>query len=438
MDAILTNLYYNQHITSIQALYPEAVQLAPPGLKITKVAVSNWLKNQNATQQVKRQTHEDHPITTDNQGLWQLDLTFLDQMARVTVTQPQPAPVQGAVQVRGRRRAAVAAPIATEGVPENIPVTDDIDIGPRRGARARVPNRQMGDYQMGGRIYDLDKRYVNGGFNCIFTVIHVRTRVCYLYPMKDTTAQSCKEAAELWWQDAVVDDGFTITEIQSDRGAEWGAPFSGWIRQHNITHTTYLGGTNNIGIVNSLHSHLKRYFLKVMISRDSMKWIDLVQGFQDTYNKKKKHSSLKLKNSNNKWEYFTPWEFHQSQLLQDRLHKKKRTESAVVLADEHEWKVGDRFRAAFVNRGFIKKTTIPVWSKHIFTVLAVNKFQILFDYPPDQQGPRWISHKLAQWVPNPGVVNDNGVASINDIRFQSLINDNRRQNAYEREMRNLA
>jgi hypothetical protein len=125
MDALLTDLYYDQHLTSIQALYPEAVQAAPPGLKITKVAVANWLKNQGAQQQVKRQTHDDHPITTDNQGLWQLDLTFLDQMARVTVAQPQPVPVQGAVRNRGQR-VAVAAPVTTEGLPENIPVTDDI------------------------------------------------------------------------------------------------------------------------------------------------------------------------------------------------------------------------------------------------------------------------------------------------------------------------
>jgi transposase InsO family protein len=437
MDALLTDLYYNQHLTSINALYPEALQAAPPGLKITKTAVQNWLKNQGAQQQVKRQTHDDHPITTDNQGLWQLDLTFLDQMARVTVAQPQPAPVQGAVRNRGQR-VAVAAPVTTEGLPENIPVTDDIDIDVRRSSRGRVPNRQMDNYQMGGRIYTSDKRYVNGGYNCIFTVIHVRTRVCYLYPMKDKTAQSCKQAAEWWWEDAVVGDHFTITEIQSDRGAEWATPFSAWIRQHNITHTTYLGGTNNIGIVNSLHSHLKRYFLKIMISRDSMKWIDLVEPFVEMYNKKKKHSSLKLKGPDNKWVYYTPWEFHQSQLLQNRLHKKKRTESAVVLADEHKWAVGDKFRAAYVNRGFIKKTTIPVWSKPIFTVLAVNKFQIQFDYPPDQQGPRWISHKYAQWVPNDGAVNDNGVASVNDIRFQSLIRDNRRQKAYDREMAQLA
>jgi hypothetical protein len=199
--------------------------------------------------------------------------------------------------------------------------------------------------------------------------MYVRTRVCYLYPMKHKTAESCKQAAEYWWEDVVVGDKFTITEIQSDRGAEWGAPFSNWIRQHNIIiHTTYLGGTNNIGIVNSLHSHLKRFLLKITIARDSMKLIDFVKPFVEQYNKKKTHSSLKLRGPDNKWVYYTPWEFYQSQLLQDRLHDKTRTESAVALASEHKWAVGDRFRAAYINRGFLKKTTPPVFTKLIFTV----------------------------------------------------------------------
>jgi hypothetical protein len=48
MDALLTDLYYNQHLTSINALYPEAVQNAPAGLKITRTAVQQWMKNQTA------------------------------------------------------------------------------------------------------------------------------------------------------------------------------------------------------------------------------------------------------------------------------------------------------------------------------------------------------------------------------------------------------
>ncbi len=118
--------------------------------------------------------------------------------------------------------------------------------------------------------------------------------------MKDKTAESCKQAAE-WWMEDATRDGLTITEIQSDKGAEWLGVFRAWVRANNINHVTYLGGTNNIAIVNSLHSHLKRYFLKIMIARDSLKWVDLVEPFVEQYNKVKKHSSLKLKNKDNKW-----------------------------------------------------------------------------------------------------------------------------------------
>jgi hypothetical protein len=41
MDALLTDLYYDQHLTSINALYPEAVQNAPAGLKSPKLLCNN-------------------------------------------------------------------------------------------------------------------------------------------------------------------------------------------------------------------------------------------------------------------------------------------------------------------------------------------------------------------------------------------------------------
>jgi hypothetical protein len=142
-----------------------------------------------------------------------------------------------------------------------------------------------------------------------------------------------------------------------------------------------VSGGPGVSVINALHSHMKQWFLKQMLARDSVRWIDLIEPFLTMYNTKRKHSSLKLKDKDNHWVHYTPLEFKKSQLLQNRLYNDKRTETANILASEHHWQVGNVMRVqTYIDRGYIKATTVPVFSKKTYPpVLAIRVVNQLID-----------------------------------------------------------
>lgn len=458
MDPLLTNLYYNQHLTSIQALYPEAIRTKPADLQFTRKDVVKWMSQQTAQQQTKRQEiHEDLPVTTDNRGSWALDLTILTQFAKVGFARRRPPPNAVAVQLPNQQQQPILNGIQLQPQPieKDTEGEEEEDVGarlrpvdaPALPARNRRPPRRNADegygsgitmggrlLQINGRNYNLNDRYINGDMSILFTVIHIPTRYVYIYPMKTKSSDESAQCASYWMEDATR-DGFQITEISSDLGREFEGAFAAWVRLNNIQHIKVVGGGPGVSIINSLHSHLKRWILKEMLIRGSVRWIDLIEPFLTMYNTKRKHSSLRLKDANNKWVYYTPLEFKNSQLLQDRLHSDKRTETAAILANEHRWAVGDMMRIQFVNRGYIKKTTVPVYSRKTYPVLALRGFQL--QYPGENAGdpPRWIARKHAMHVPNP--TNSHTNTATDDSRFHRLVADNRRQRAYDQQMRLL-
>jgi hypothetical protein len=324
MDALLTDLYYNQHLTSINALYPEAVQAAPPGLKITRTAVQQWMKNQTAQQQVKRQVVEDKPVNSNTAGDWGIDLTILTQFATVGFNRRRPPP-NAAVQLQNQQPVAVGIQLQPQqqqqgttdddeeeeeevGAPLRIRQVPTLEPRARRPPRRNSDEGYGGSIKMGGRLiqingrnFNLNDRYVNGEMSVIFTAIHIPTRYVYAYPMIGKSAREAAQCAGYWLQDATR-DGFVITHIAADMGKEWEGEFAQWVRNNNIQMTKVVGGGPALSVINSLHSHMKNWFLKQMIARDSVRWIDLIEPFLIMYNTKRKHSSLKLKDKDNHWE----------------------------------------------------------------------------------------------------------------------------------------
>jgi hypothetical protein len=461
MDALLTDLYYNQHLTSINALYPEAVQAAPPGLKITKVAVQQWMKNQTAQQQVKRQVIESKPVNSIRAGDFAIDLTILTQFKTVGVNRRRPPPNAAAVQLQNQQPVAVGIQLQPQQQQQQQGTDEDDEEEEAVGAplriqqasvlepRARRPPRRNADegygsgiklggrlIQINGRNFNLNERYVNDEMSVIFTAIHIPTRFAYAYPMIGKSAGEAAQCAGYWLQDATR-DGFVITHIAADMGREWDGEFGQWVRNNNIQLTKVVGGGPGLSVINSLHSHMKQWFLKQMIARDSVRWIDLIEPFLTMYNTKRKHSSLKLKDKDNHWVHYTPLEFKNSQLLQKRLYNDKRTETAEILASEHHWQVGDIMRVqTYIDRGYIKATTVPVFSKKTYPVLAIRGFQL--QYPGENAGdaPRWIARKHAMWVATPS--NSHTNRAVDDTRFTKLVEDNQAQRRYDAQQRLLA
>lgn len=450
MDALLTDLYYNEHLTSIKSLYPEVMRVKPANMQVTQSAVLNWMKQQTAQQQTKRVIHEDKPVTTLTQT-WGVDLAILSQFARVGVRrrrQPAQAP-------------AVQLPIAIvhmAGQPQADQEGEEEDVGailqtreiaklparnrrkPRRdedegyGSGLRVGGSVL---KIGGRDYNMNDRFVNGDMSVLFTAIHLPTRYLYLYPQKGKSAEECTQSFRYWLEDLTRDGFPPITYITSDAGKEWEGPFARLVAQNNITHTKTVGGGPGVSIVNACHSALKKWMLKQMLMRGSVKWIDLIQPYLVMYNTKRKHSGLKLKDKDNRWQFYTPEEFKNSTHLQSRLHSKKRTETAAILAKEHHWKVGDSMRIQEqIDRGYIKATTIPLYSKKTYPVLSLKGFQL--EYPGDAPGSptRWIARRHALWVPG-GVSNSHTNTDVDDERFHRLVRDNRRQRQYDADQRQL-
>jgi hypothetical protein len=173
MDALLTDLYYNQHLTSINALYPEAVQVAPAGLKITRTNVQQWMKNQTAQQQVKRQVIKDKPVNSNNAGDWAIDLTILTQFKTVGVNKRKPPPNAAAVQLQNQQPVAVGIQLQPQQQQQQQGTDEDdeeeavgaplrIQQVPPLEPRARRPPRRNADegygsgIKLGGRLIQIN------------------------------------------------------------------------------------------------------------------------------------------------------------------------------------------------------------------------------------------------------------------------------------------
>jgi hypothetical protein len=433
MDQVLHDLFYDQHLTSLQPLHEAATQQIQGG--ISKNAVRKWMSQQSVQQQQKRTVHADLPIYAKAKGQFQIDITFMEQFAKIRNdgSDGNSVPVEDAAA----NELLLAVPDTNKQL---RPLTGGAVLTRSQRAKngdkqqALVNNPRLPQRQAVAAPANPRRFYLNEGYTAIFTCVEVSSRMCYLYPLKTKQASECARVAEQWLKD-VRKNGSDILQIQSDDGGEFKAEFAQWVTQHNIRHDAYPGDSTMIAIINSFHMHYKQWTLTQMITRQSLKWIDLVAVYETYYNEQKKHSALRLKTPEGTWRYYTPKEFNDNRLLQQKLYKNEVRDTAKLLQKEHQYKVGEKVRVQYIDRGYLKATTLATYTKQVFTISAVKAHRVRL--AEDQRPNMWIHRKYLQLVSTPAQDKNRNQAA-DDALFVNMIHNNRKQRKVERALAELA
>jgi hypothetical protein len=208
----------------------------------------------------------------------------------------------------------------------------------------------------------------NNGFHIIFTAIEISSRYLYAYKMK---RKSDIMSVVMQWFNDLANDNSKIHTLNMDEGSEFtNSNFLKIIEKHNITTFWHKDDSHALGIVNSFHNQLKKYFTKLFIITKKFNWIKYFDKYIVYYNNKV-HTSLKIDEK-----LYSPHQIKFNNLLFLKLDSIRRNlyyDIKEKIESTNIYKINDTVRVRILNKTFRKNSDFPNYTSKIWTIAEVFK-----------------------------------------------------------------
>ena len=207
----------------------------------------------------------------------------------------------------------------------------------------------------------------NNGYKYLLTCIDVFSKYAWVVPLKNKQGQTLVDAFR-----KILDEGRTPHTVQSDKGTEFtNKHFQDLLKENNI-HFFTTDNEPKAQIVERLNRTIKERMWKYFTSKNTRKYIDVLDGMISAYNNKH-HSSIDRSpvqvNATNEKEVWNT--------LYGDLKKKG--------IKNQRFNVGDKVRLSMTTRPF-RKGYLPKWTEEIFTITHVIKRRPIVYKVADYEG----------------------------------------------------
>lgn len=210
----------------------------------------------------------------------------------------------------------------------------------------------------------------NKGMKYILLVIDIFNRVGRAIPMLNNTSVDAVDAFKI----ATKSMGMPKI-VTSDDGSEFKGEFKNFLKSNNILHSvTSKGDHNKLGMVDRFSKTIKHMLYKHFTNTEYTNWIDVIDGFVDSYNNSPNSNMCDLTpNEANKYEFDT---FNCNMKRVNNVNK------------EEKLKVGDSVRIILESdklaKGYYQK-----WSTKVYTIKEKKGLYYILD-----DGRKYRSHDL--------------------------------------------
>jgi len=163
----------------------------------------------------------------------------------------------------------------------------------------------------------------------LFTAIGINTRYAYASYSKDKKTETILNM----FKDFKKEVKF-VNSIDGDKGSEFiNKKFIKYLDDNEIQHDFYKSDSHKLGIINRFHRTLKNKLTKYMISKDTVKWIDvldtIIKNYNNTY-----HRGIQTK----------PKNLFNNFLNESILIEQKRDETNEIKTNEIIFNINDKIR----------------------------------------------------------------------------------------------
>ena len=202
-------------------------------------------------------------------------------------------------------------------------------------------------------------KYENNNYYVLFTAININSRYAYAYYSKDKTEENILKMLNEWHKNVDIEN------ITMDSGSEFtDKKIIKWFEDKNIT-TYYTSDSHKLGLINRFHRTLKEKLLKYFISKDTTRWIDIIDEIIKNYNNTR-HSGIYN---------FTPTEASkpmvQSFIINRKINKTKTINDIKNEDEDEKFKIGDIVRIKTKSNIFDKMKT--KYSEILYMISSIHK-----------------------------------------------------------------